>query len=212
MQICGCADVFNKASAFLFLGVNGNTYLVINCPSLSTKSTIVLIILLLFFGCNKPLRRNNEITKIELVRTGAWAQRAATTIIDNSLRYKYWNYGDEGLEKSGYLIGKITKGFWDTLNMKFEKTKYKNIKPNVYLSSKDGSFYELLIHFDDNKETIIRSMNISEDSIVNICKWLDQTNKSVKLVRAVNPFKFETTYNNLQLLPDSIAPSLSLDK
>lgn len=176
------------------------------------KPKIILIIYLLFLGCHSPLLRKNEITKIELVRTGAWAQRAATTIIDNSLTYKYWNYGDAGSAKKGYLTGKITKGFWDTINLKFEKAKYKNIEPNVYLRFRDGSFYELLIHFDNNKKTIIRDINISGDSMVNLCKWLDQTNNSIKLVKGSKSFKFETTYNNLKLLPDSVASSLPRDK
>lgn len=75
---------------------------------------MILIISLWLFGCHEPAKRKNDITKIELVRTGAWAQRAATTIIDTSLVYKYWNYGDEGPAGKGYLTGKITERFWDT--------------------------------------------------------------------------------------------------
>jgi len=169
--------------------------------SVNVRYYIGFFILTLLLACSKRDDHSNEISKIELVRTGAWSQRAATTIIDSSLVLGYWNVGGEGehIKKGGYFVGKITAGFWDTLNLRIEKLSLKTIKPEIYLPYRDGSFFELVIHWRNHKRSIMRDYGVKQDSVVDFLKWLDKTYQNVHLQPTSKILKFETSYHNLPI-------------
>ena len=113
------------------------------------KFIILLSISLLLIGCNKPIHRNNEITRIEFARSGPWSHFGASISIDSSLNYKYW--GDYKGVKQKYFAGKISEGFWDTVNVKLEKAKFKTIIPTSYSGCKDCKYYELIVYWNNKK-------------------------------------------------------------
>ena len=72
---------------------------------------------MLLLACTKPKQIVNEITKVELARSGAWSDYGAAISIDSTLNYKYY---DANI-KHCYYVGKVTGAFWDTVNQKFER-------------------------------------------------------------------------------------------
>jgi len=143
------------------------------------------------FSCNEP-HRHNEITKIELTRTGAWADIGAIIKIDTSLNYDYWGRYDT--VKEGYFTGRISQGFWDTLNYKFDQLKYKTLDTTDNSNVQDANYFELIIHWEKGRRRIIRVDTGGNYPLIKTLKWLNDSYKNVQLKRATNPIKFETTY------------------
>jgi len=189
MQICECADVFNMASAFLFLGDSRNAYLALDYPNLDMRPIIILIISLLFFGCKKAVNRDNGIAKIEFARSGAWSDWGVSISIDSSLNYKYW--GDYQTEKQKYFVGKISQAFWDTLNLKLEQVEFKTVKPRIIDGCVDCEYYELIIHGERGTTRILRSGTGTNDSVIQLCKWLGDKRNIPKLKQVKDSIKFE---------------------
>lgn len=154
------------------------------------RRTIILSLITLIIACNKHAQRNNEITKVELARSGAWADNGAAISVDSSLNYKYY----DGNVKQGYYWGKISAKLWDTLNRKFEEIKFKTIQPVAYRGAEDVNIFELIIHWKGGKRRILREWYGKPDPISNTVLWLNNSYKSVKLHRIQHSIAFETTY------------------
>lgn len=154
------------------------------------KSIIFISILLLLTGCSKPNNRNNEITSIEFARSGAWSDFGVSISMDSSLNYRYW--GDYKSAKQKYFVGKISKGFWDTLNIKLEGIKFKTVASETGPGCMDCEYYELIIHWKNKIKRIQRAGDLPDDSVVRVFKWLGN-NQNIPLLREVkDSIKFET--------------------
>jgi len=84
------------------------------------------ILIVLFIACKKPHPQYNEITKIELARSGAWSDFGSAISIDSALNYKYY----DGNSKKNYT-GKITTKFWDSVNNRFNKLNLKSLQSRI---------------------------------------------------------------------------------
>jgi hypothetical protein len=157
------------------------------------KYTLILSFIILLMSCKKAIHQNNEITKVELARGGAWFDFGATISVDSSLNYKY--FGDYGKVKQGYFAGKVSRQFWDTLNQKFEEVKFKTIDTNDNSHVADINYYEVIIHWGSHKRRIVRVRPRETDSIMNVFLWLNNSYQNVKLKPVKGPLKFETTYH-----------------
>ena len=153
------------------------------------KYLIPLLSILLFLSCKKRQQNSNEITKIELSRSGAWADAGATIIIDSALNYRYF---DEN-KKQGY-IGRIDEKFFDTLNKKFGSIKFKTMPAFGYQGCKDCDVFELMIHWGNKKRRIIKAWPIEVDSALNVLLWVNDSYKYVKLTPVKTAFIFETNF------------------
>jgi len=152
-----------------------------------------LIITTILFSCSKP-RRHNEITKIELAKSGAWSDPGAAIIIDSALTYKYYGVLKSGtpFEKRNYYIGKVSEEFWDTLNRKLEKLKFKDLSGIDSEQVADVPYLEFIIHWKNAKTRIIKQYSPGKDSIINMLTWLDTSYKKIKLKKVNVAFNFET--------------------
>ncbi len=157
------------------------------------KYITVLIIIILSASCKKVTHPNNEITKVELARSGAWSDFGATISIDSSLNYKY--FGGYGKVKQGYFAGRVSSKFWDTLNQKFEEIKFKTIDTNDNSHVADVNYFEVIVHWRGHRKRIIRIRPRENDSIINVFLWLNDSYRNVKLHAVNNPLSFETTYH-----------------
>jgi len=155
------------------------------------KYTLILSVIILLMSCKKAIHQNNEITKVELARSGTWFNLGATISVDSSLKYKY--FGDYGQVKQGYFTGKVTRQFWDTLNQKFEKIKFKTVSPHSKLVLSDADYFELIIYWRNGKREITRYWDGGHEPVTTVIDWLDSSYKSTKLKQADNQFEFETT-------------------
>jgi len=147
---------------------------------------------MLFLSCIKPKQHKNEIIKVELARSGAWSDHGAAISVDSSLNYRYCDNN----VKHGYFVGKVKERFWDTLNRKFEKIKYKSLPITDNKNIADINYFELIIHWKNGKKRVIRAWDIPTDSVLSIFKWLNDSYKNVKLHQVNYPIKFETIFQN----------------
>jgi len=108
------------------------------------------------------------------------------------LNYKYF----DGNSKKNF-IGKINTRFWDSINRRFERIKFKEIPVsddnNII---KDATYFELIIHWKDSSRRITRVRDIKPDSVVLAFIWLNDSYKNIKLHQISRPIKFETTFQN----------------
>jgi hypothetical protein len=162
------------------------------------KYTLILSFIILLMSCKKAIHQNNEITKVELARGGAWFDFGATISVDSSLNYKY--FGDYGKVKQGYFTGKVSHQFWDTLNQKFEEVKFKTVPPYSKIVLLDADYFELIIYWRNGKRKITRYWDGEQEPVIAVFNWLDSSYKSTRLKQVNNPFKFETTAHR-QLKP-----------
>jgi hypothetical protein len=155
-------------------------------------TSIFLIISIL--ACNKPTQRNNEITKVELARSGAWSDYGAAISVDSTLSYKYFDGNIK--HGKGYFTGRVGRKFWDTLNQKFERIKFKTVDTNDNSNVVDVNYFEVIVYWENKKKRIIRASSRENDSVINVILWLNNSYKKVKLHLSSDPIKFETTYQN----------------
>jgi hypothetical protein len=158
------------------------------------KYLITLLSILILFSCKKCVQPNNEITKIELARSGAWSDFGATISIDTSLKFIY--FGDYGNVKQGYFVGLVSTKFWDSITRKLDYLKYKTIPASDSAHVVDVNYFELIIHWKDGKRSISRAWNYPPDSVLRVIKWIDTSFKKIKLRQVKDSIKFESKYHS----------------
>jgi hypothetical protein len=116
---------------------------------------IISLTILMFASCNSDNtieKRKNEITKVCFATGGCYGTCPFLAIeIDSSLNYKF--YGGEYADTTGYFTGKVSQGFWDTLNIKFESINYKQLDTS-YEHSIDDLSTETVLYFDKQRKHI----------------------------------------------------------
>ncbi len=151
-------------------------------------------------SCSKPVKPNNEITKVELARVIAIANRGTVLDIDTSLNYtfcKFYTYHKEpGKNQSTYYKGKIGAPFWDTLNRRLEEIKYRTLDTTDKAGIIDGEYYELIVHWKNGRKRITRCIPFEHDSLLSLLDWLENSYKSASLKQTKIGFKFETGSQN----------------
>ena len=156
------------------------------------RYVLILLCFVQFLSCTKPKTHINEITKVELARSGAWSDYGAAISVDSSLNYKYCDNN----AKRHYFAGKVGEDFWDTLNRKFERIKFKSLPATDNKLIQDANYFELIIYWKDSSRRITRARDIKIDSVVNTLIWLNDSYKNVKLHQVNHSIKFETTYQD----------------
>ena len=158
------------------------------------KYILGLLCLVLLLSCPKPRPHINEITKVELARSGAWSDFWVTISIDTSLNYRY--YGDYGKVKQGYFAGIVKAKFWDSLTRKLGHIKYKTLPVSDNAHVVDVNYFELIIHWKTGKRRITRAWDYPPDSVLSVIKWIDTSYQKVKLHQLKDSIKFETKFHS----------------
>jgi hypothetical protein len=166
------------------------------------KSSLIFLLSIAFLSsCDRSVKRKNEITKIEIATGGCFGPCQSTVVsIDSSLNYRYFGgdtyftlplYAVSGKLK-GYYSGKISQGFWDTVNIKLEHINYKQLDSS-YQHSIDDQSLEVFIHYG-NKIKHIKAQSASlPDSIAHVFYYVINSYKSVKPKSTKDTFNFEST-------------------
>jgi hypothetical protein len=137
----------------------------------------------ILIGCKKPVPRNNEITKVEVARGWCFGPCQFTALrVDSSLRLQYFGGhllpsalpGSQRKTLQGYYEAKVSRGFWDTLNMKLEHIKYKKLDTarNWVDDSQD---FEIIIHYDRRVKHIKFTGASFPDSVETVFRWIDSS-------------------------------------
>jgi len=172
---------------------------------------IFLLTIALLSSCDRHDRRKNEITKIEIATGGCFGPCQSTIVsIDSSLNYKY--FGGETYfplppdaknngKLKGYYFAKISPGFWDTLNIKFDEINYKKLDTS-YQHSVDDQSLEVFIHYN-NKIKHIKAQSASlPDSVAHMFYYVINSYKSIKPKPTKDTFNFESEKQRLIPMPD----------
>lgn len=162
----------------------------------NTFRLFLLLIMVSISACRKTVSRNNEITHIELGTGWCFGPCQFSAIsIDSSLQYQY--YGGKLLPGKwrptlqGYYTGKISKAFWDTLNVKLEKINYQKLD-TVYPEISDARQFEIIIHYRHKVKHIHPQSGCWPDSVQNVFNWLADSYKQIKLKPSKDSLQFET--------------------
>jgi len=144
-------------------------------------------------ACHKPVKRKNQINKIEIATGGCLRGCPAIGIrIDSSLTYIY--YGGWKAKLQGYYAGTVTQGFWDTLNMKLKHINFKNLDTSKYLPI-DGEPAEVIFYWNKQKRHIFKSIDDDPDSVSHTLIWIANSYKHVELHKLQDSVRFETNYH-----------------
>jgi len=130
---------------------------------------IISLTLQIFASCNSYKtreRRKNQITKVCFATGGCYGNCPFLAVeIDSSLNYKF--YGGKYADKPGYFTGKVSRGFWDTLNIKFERINYKQLDTS-YEHSHDDLSTETVLYFDKQRKHIYGQSESFPDSVRSV--------------------------------------------
>ena len=152
----------------------------------------------MFASCNSDNtieKRKNEITKVCFATGGCYGTCPFLAIeIDSSLNYRF--YGGEYADTTGYFTGKVSQGFWDTLNIKFESINYKQLDTS-YDHSVDDLSTETVLYFDKQRKHIHGQSESLPDSVMTVLSWVMNSYKTVTLTRTTDSaIPFETRIQN----------------
>jgi len=150
-----------------------------------------LFCITLLLSCRHEAHPVNQLTKIEFARSGGWPDPRTAIEIDSSLQCHY--YGDRSFS-SYYYEGKVSAAFWDTLNRKVDAIDFKTARPDDKQDVADAQYWELIIHYKNNKMRFVRMGLVVTDSLSRLSAWLDNTHKRVELVNVAKSYKFETHF------------------
>lgn len=150
-------------------------------------------------ACGKV--RHNEISSIGFATGYCHGECAFSALsVDSSLKYNY--FGGDYAQKKGFYTGRISKEFWDTLNVKLEELNYKQLD-SAYQHTVDDQSMELIIHYGNRTKHVRAQSGSLPDSLIKMFIWLAHTYKKVRLENATGPIRFETTEQELQIPPRS---------
>lgn len=120
------------------------------------KSCILIVLTL--YGCSdrevqkgKDIKekRVNKITKIVFATGGCYGECPVMAFeIDSSLLVKF--HGVKYTHLNGFYIGKTTSGYWDSLNLRLEDLKFRELD-SAYFNSVDDLSTEMYVYYDNGK-------------------------------------------------------------
>lgn len=168
---------------------------------------IILICGCMLVACHSPLKRKNQINRIDIADGGCMKGCPAVGIsIDTSLTLKY--YGGYKAKLQGYYSGKVTQGFWDSLNIKLEQIRFKKLDTSNF-AELDGQSAEVAVYWNKQKRHFTRSIFEDPDSVSHVLIWIINSYKQVKLHKLTDTVKFETRY---QFIMPPRPPKYKLDQ
>ena len=162
-------------------------------------------------GCNShPViqKRNNGLSKVCFATGGCYGNCPLFAIeIDSSLNYKF--YGGFLSDSSGYFTGKVSQGFWDTLNTKMEGIHYYALD-TLYSGSEDDLNIEAILYFGDNRKRISAREWSLPENVERVFMWIINSYKTITLKRAPYQIPFETQIQYLLPLPTPQMPNMKV--
>lgn len=169
-----------------------------------SKIPILILTFIIFIGCNKTKKRENEISKITLLTGLCYGTCPVQSIeVDSSLTLKY--HGESYAKIQGFYIGKITEANWDSINSKFEKIKYKELD-SVYEHSVDDAPTYIEIRNSNKVKTIRAQSESLPEEVQNTYYWLIDLCNKTKLVKTNDTLGFEKEHLKIMYPPPPPPP------
>jgi len=128
--------------------------------------------------------------------SGAWSYGGFSINIDSSGKYQYYGRMKDSIKVWGYYTGKIGRQQWDTLIRKIDSINFKKVDSTAMMGAADVSYYELIIHLQNDKKRIIRAGAFDSDPVSKLLKYLARSYRHLDLKETMVPFPLETTFQN----------------
>lgn len=164
---------------------------------------LTILILVLIIGCNgKNNKQDNEIKRIVFATGGCFGNCPIQSIdIDSTLKFKY--HGIRYTDKMGFYFGSVTRGFWDTLNIKLKTLNYKQLD-TIYDDSVDDLSTEIFIYYHDKVKHIDGQETSLPDSVMTFYDWLINSIMKLEMKPSKDSLTFPTKIEKSVLIPESI--------
>ncbi|MDP3393071.1 DUF6438 domain-containing protein [Sediminibacterium sp.] len=138
---------------------------------------------------NEAIKRQDQFKTISFATGGCYGKCPFLAIqIDSSLTYKF--YGGRYTEKQGFFTAKVTQGFWDSLNIKMEQAKFKQLD-TLYNASVDDMSIESYFTYGQIRKPLYGQEMDLPDNIRSVFYWLMDSYKKLQLTK-VDTLLFET--------------------
>lgn len=156
------------------------------------KFICALVLICFLAGCFQPTKKEDNINKIEIATSGCLRGCPVIGIsIDSSLAFRY--YGGYKAKLQGYYSGVVTRGFWNTLNIKLKKISFKTLDTSKDYPI-DGEVAEAIFYWNNQKRHIFKSIDADPDSVSHVLIWIINSYKNIELNKLKDSGKFETRY------------------
>jgi hypothetical protein len=152
----------------------------------------IIMIMIVIISCkqDKGHPRHNDLERIVFATGGCFGTCPFSAIeIDSSLKYKF--YGGKYSLRSGFYTGNITQELWDSLNIKLEKIKYKQLD-SCYSHSVDDLAMEVILFFNGQSKHFSAQSASLPDSVYRCFSWILKTQNRIHLVSSKDSLKFKT--------------------
>jgi hypothetical protein len=132
---------------------------------------------------------SNYVNKVSLATGGCYGTCPLMAVeIDSTLSFKY--YGGRYSDKKGYFKGTVTQGFWDTLNIKFQKLNLEKLD-TLFNSTLDDMTIESYFILKQTKRSLSGQEMSFPDSVREVLKWVMNSYKSQSLT-SIDTLTFDT--------------------
>lgn len=139
-------------------------------------------------GCKR--KDTNAITKLSLVLGGCKGSCPYLSVeIDSSTTYKYFCFIN--CDSTGHFIGKVSKGFIDTLSSKLTQSKFDYID-TLFERNRNSVYLKLIVHYQ-TKETLIKGhKDRLPEEVQNFVDLVIDKSRQIKLNRNVDTSTWQT--------------------
>jgi hypothetical protein len=160
------------------------------------------------WSCHLPSRpaakRLNKITNLIFTSGGCNGKCPQFVMgIESSLNVNF--YGERYTDKSGFYTGKVTEGFWDSLNIRFERLKFERLDSS-YEFSQDDLDVAISAWYGIRKKTVQGQFDDLPDSVQTTVNWLLEVYEHISLAPAQDTGYFYERFRRPPILPPIMEP------
>ncbi|MBP6311991.1 MAG: hypothetical protein KA408_06975 [Flavobacteriales bacterium] len=144
-------------------------------------------------GCTSPtaVRVPTDIDRVVLATGGCFGQ-CPFEVIDISSNLKVRYHGVEDTYPLGFHTGTVSQEFWDKLNLKFERIKFRETDEPICHSADDLATEIFIYYCEQEVKHVIRGDACLKDEVSAVYQWLLNSHDSLNLVETKDTLRFPT--------------------
>jgi hypothetical protein len=153
-----------------------------NISPIKLLATLLLVVLG-FWGCNSNKGKShtvNEIKRISITVTGRRPGKQMAISIDSTLTYFYMETSHFN-DSTGIFSGKITQGFWDSINKEIEKIPAAQLDSSYKDETADCGEFVMLLTYNNKKREVTFNGCDCPRSFIDFYNWLWKNQKQIAL-------------------------------
>lgn len=167
--------------------------------SIFKASLFLLITISLSSACTHKAYKKQQISRVEVATGYRYGPSQKTAVsIDSTLAYHYYggqtfhySPSEKSSMLSGYYTGKVTKAFWDALNVKLNAIRYEQLD-TIYRHSIEDQSLEIIIYYQGKVKHIRAQSESLPHDVGKVIYWIADSYKVVKLGPSKDTLAFHT--------------------